>query len=114
MNQQQLSLSQSALVAAWRENLPAELQQGDSVIVRGDAADAQALTIHIDAAGHTQYSFDFKCTYLDDRSVRVDLIDAEQDDVSIDEATPVVQELVADYTRHIHECAQTLQAITHQ
>jgi hypothetical protein len=59
------------------------------------------------------YSFDFKCTYLDDRSVRVDLIDVEQDDESIDEHTTIVQELAADYVRHIHECAQAVQSITH-
>jgi hypothetical protein len=113
MADQDLSVSQPTLVAAWNENLPFQLHQSDSFSVRGDSANSQALNIHVDTAGRTKYSFDFKCTYLDDRSVRVDLIDVEKDDESIDERTTIVQDLVEDYVRHIHECAQAVQSITH-
>lgn len=113
MTDQQLAVNQSRLVAVWNKNLPVQLQRTDSVKVSGDMADPQALTIHIDTAGHTNYSFDFKCTYLDDRSVRVDLMDVEQDNETINEQITVVQDLVEDYVRHIHECAQALQSITH-
>lgn len=113
MADQDLLVSQPTLVKAWKENLPLQLHQSDSFSVRGDAADSKTLNIHIDTAGRTKYSFDFKCTYLDDRSVRVDLIDAEKDDESVDEQTTIIQDLVEDYVRHIHECAQAVQYVTH-
>ena len=85
MADQYLSVSQPALIDAWEENLPFQLHDNDV----------------------------FKCTYLDDGSVRVDLIDAEKNNESIDEHTPIIQDLVADYVRHIHECAQAVQSVTH-
>lgn len=113
MADQNLSVSQPTLIKAWKKNLPLQLNQNDSFDVRGDSANSQALNIHIDTAGRTKYSFDFKCTYLDDRSVRVDLIDVEKDDESVDERTTIIQDLAEDYVRHIHECAQAVQSITH-
>ena len=113
MAYQYFSVSQPALIDAWEEKLPFQLHDNDSFQVRGDPTDSQALTIHIDTAGRAKYSFDFKCTYLDDRSVRVDLMDVEKDNQSVDEHTPIIQELAADYVRHIHECAQAVQSITH-
>jgi len=112
MGKQDLSVSQPCLVAAWKENLPLQLNESDSAKVSGDPADPQTLQIHIDTAGHTQYSFDFECTYLDERCVHVDLVDVEKDDESVDEQTEIIQGLVEDYVRHIHECAQAVQSIT--
>ena len=113
MGKQDPFVSQPCLVAAWKENLPLQLNESDSAKVRGNSADPQALQIHIDTAGHTQYSFDFECTYLDDRSVHVELVDVEKDDESVDEQTDIIQGLIEDYVRHIHECAQAVQSITH-
>lgn len=113
MTDQDFSVSQSTLVEAWNDSLPLQLHDSDSFQIRGDSADEKALRIHIDTDGRTGYSFDFKCTYLDDRSVRVDLIDVEKDEESVDEHTVIIQELVEDYIRHIHECAQAVQSITH-
>lgn len=104
----QLSLSQDTLVTAWAEQLPIQLHDGDRAEVKADENDPQGVRIHIQAAGHSEYSFDFACTYVDDREVKVELIDVEKGHRTIDERTETVQELVNDYIRHIHECAQAL------
>ena len=75
-------------------------------------ADAASLRIHIETAGHTKYSMDFHCTYVDQREVAVQLIDVEADGISVDEHTQIIQDLAEDYVRHIHECAQALQEVT--
>lgn len=113
MADRDFDINQARLVEAWKDSLPLQLEQTDSLNVRGDTAESKALHIHIDTAGRTKYSFDFKCTYLDDRSVRVDLVDVEKDAESVDERTEIIQDLVADYVRHIHECAQAVQSFTH-
>ena len=113
MTNQDFSVSQPELIDAWKENLQLQLHDSDSFSVRGDPSNPKSLQIHIDAAGRSKYSFDFKCTYLDDRSVRVDLEDVEKDNESVDEHTIIIQDLIEDYVRHIHECAQAVQAITH-
>lgn len=110
---QDFSVSQTTLVEAWKKNLPLQLHKNDTFDVQGDMANPQSLNIHINTAGRTKYSFDFKCTYLDDRAVRVDLVDVEKDDDSVDEHTTIIQDLAEDYVRHIHECAQAVQSITH-
>lgn len=100
------------LAAAWAEELPNQLPESDHARVWADEADPNALRIHITNAGRTSYSFDFKCTYVDSREVKVELVDVERDDVHVSEQTDTIQNLVQDYVRHIHECAQTLQKVT--
>ena len=106
-------INREQLRQAWQDELPTILNPGDSCEVRLDEADEQSLRIHIDAAGRSGYSFDFKCTYVDDREVRVTLIDAEKDGKATDERTETMQQLIEDYVRHLHECAQALHRLTH-
>lgn len=101
------------LFSAWKETLPQLLNEGDSVFIDFDEANSSRLRIHINAAGHSGYTFDFTCLYVDDREVKVEFIDMEKDGIHVDEHTEIIQTLIEDYIRHIHECAQTLQRITH-
>lgn len=109
----ELNVDQSTLVNAWQERLPIILKPGDRAEVAADEGDPNAIRIHIDAAGRQDYSFDFQCTYVDSREVKVDLVDVERAGATTDERNENIQGMVGDYTRHIHECAQTLQQITH-
>lgn len=107
------SIDQTQLVAAWQQTLPTTLDPSDQATVRADEAIPQGLRIHIEAAGHQAYSFDFECAYVDHHEVQVKLVDVEKDGRHIDERTEVIQELTQNYIRHIHECAQALQNLTH-
>ncbi|MNZ64045.1 hypothetical protein D3C78_822070 [compost metagenome] len=109
----ELQMNQENLADAWRHTLPEIVHEGDRCKVLPDEADAKALRITIDTAGHQDYSFDFKVAYVDSREVKVELIDVERDHISIDERGDMIQELISDYTRHLHECAQTLQQVPH-
>jgi hypothetical protein len=109
----ELQMDQQQLVDAWQRTLPEYVNEADRVSVLADEADAQTLRITLDTAGHQMYSFDFKATYVDSREIKVTLIDVEKDGRSVDERTPIIQQLVEDYTRHIHECAQALHVLTH-
>jgi len=93
--------------------LPGFLETSDKADIQPDEADPEALRIHIDTAGRTEYSFDFICKYLDSREVKVNLVDAEKNDRTVDESRETVQHLIEDYMRHIHECAQSLHELTH-
>ncbi|KQX60135.1 MULTISPECIES: hypothetical protein [unclassified Paenibacillus] len=108
-----LTIDQAELVNEWMTVLPTTLHQTDQARVWADEADPQALWVHIMAAGHTGYTIDFKVTYVDDREVKVELTDVQQGTTHIDETSEIVQNLVDDYIRHIHECAQALQKVTH-
>ncbi len=108
-----LTINQAELVNEWMTVLPTTLQPTDQARVWADEADPQALRVHIMAAGHTGYTIDFKVTYVDDREVKVELTDVQQGTTHIDETSEIVQNLVDDYVRHIHECAQALQRVTH-
>lgn len=110
--EEQLSIDQDRLVGAWQRTLPTILNGSDKAEVLADEADAQTLRIHIRVEGHTMYSFDFKCTYVDSREIRVELVDVERDGQTVDERGEIIQQLVQDYTRHIHECAQALHSVT--
>ncbi len=101
------------LYAAWHETLPRILNDGDSVKIQFDEANSSRIRITIHTAGHSGYTFDFTCLYVDDREVKVEFIDVEKDGIHVDEHTEIIQTLIEDYIRHIHECAQTLQRITH-
>lgn len=109
----ELQVDQESLAAAWRQALPNVVNSADRCTVLPDESDAKALRITIDTAGRQAYSFDFKITYMDSREIKVELIDVEKDNVSVDERTDMIQQLIHDYTRHLHECAQTLQQLTH-
>ncbi|MBO2946046.1 hypothetical protein JJQ72_18885 [Paenibacillus sp. F411] len=109
----ELNVGQEVLVGAWQERLPTILKPGDRAQVAADLANPQGLRIHIEAAGRQDYSFDFECRYVDSREVQVKLVDVERAGVVVDERNENVQGMAGDYTRHIHECAQALQQITH-
>jgi two-component sensor histidine kinase len=107
------TLNQAELVAAWQKTLPDYLNESDQAKVMQDASNPQLIIIHIDSAGRSFYSFEFNVTYLDSREVKVEFQTALKDNKPIAEQTEQVQELIKDYVRHIHECAQALQKITH-
>ena len=102
------------LAIEWNKVLHTLLHSPDQAVVTADESDNQTLRVHITSAGHTQFSFDFKVTYADDREVAVELVDVQEGDRTIDERTERIQQLIEDYVRHIHECAQAMQNITHQ
>ncbi|MFC4778906.1 hypothetical protein ACFO9Q_19095 [Paenibacillus sp. GCM10023252] len=108
-----LQVDQAELAAAWQRVLPERIAPGDRCEVKADEANQHTLRITIHTAGHQMYDFDFKVTYVDSREVRVELIDVEKDNVSVDERTDIIQQLIADYQRHLHECAQALHDLTH-
>jgi hypothetical protein len=112
MKNDQLDIDQQRLLDAWRRTLPSVISSSDKCEVNADEADPRAVRVTIHTAGHSMYSFDFKCTYVDSREIKVDLIDAEREDQTVDERTEIIQTLVKDYIRHIHECAQQLHALT--
>lgn len=102
------------LVAAWQETLPNYLNETDQAKVKQDAKNSQGLQIHIATAGRSLYTFEFDVTYMDSREVKVDFKLASKDNKPVDEQTELVQEMIHDYVRHIHECAQDLQRITNR
>ncbi|MBN2981282.1 MULTISPECIES: hypothetical protein [Cohnella] len=109
----QLDVPQRDLVQAWRETLPERLQPGDQAVVKGDASSPEALVVQIRTAGRQKLEFDFSVKYVDSREIDIQLTDVEKDGVSIDERTEEMQSLIADYRRHLHECAQALHHFTH-
>ncbi|WP_059049781.1 hypothetical protein [Paenibacillus senegalimassiliensis] len=108
----ELNRDQTTLVNAWQTQLPEYLNPGDSAQVQADLADPDSLRIHINAAGRQFYSFDFQCSYMDPREVRVELVDVEREGRTVAESSTEIQELTGDYVRHIHECAQALASLT--
>lgn len=110
--EKELNINQATLVGAWQQQLPEMLGPGDSTIVQADAANPNAINVHINVAGHQMYAFDFRCSYQDTREVQVEMLDTRQAGRSCDVYTDTVQELAQDYTRHLHECAQVLHSIT--
>lgn len=109
----ELSVDQEQLAAAWRETLPRTMNVSDRCEVFKDEACDKSLRITIHSAGHQMYEFDFKVKYVDSREVQVELIDVEKDNVNVDERTDMIQQLIQDYKRHLHECAQALHGLTH-
>ena len=107
-----LQVDNQRLAEAWARTLPTVLNSSDRAEVVADEAEPNVLRVHIATAGRNNYSFDFKCTYVDSREVKVDLVDVERDGNNVDERTEIIQTLVDDYVRHIHECAQQLHAFT--
>lgn len=111
MSNKELQLDQQTLVDAWDEQLIEFLEEGDSSEVTGDV-DPKAIRINIQVAGRSMYELDFLCTYVDTREVDVELLDVDRDDRSVDEHSTEVQEVVEEYVRRIHECAQALKPLT--
>lgn len=110
----QLQMDQSRLVDAWRRVLPTTMKTTDAVTVQADEANPKALRVAVGNAGHSQYFFDFLVTYVDSREVKVELVDAEKGEGgTIDERGKLVQDLIQDHVRNLHECAQALQQETH-
>ncbi|MFB5269119.1 hypothetical protein ACE41H_20350 [Paenibacillus enshidis] len=109
----ELQIDQQQLVEAWQERLPTLIGPGDKAWVSADEADPKALRIHIEVEGRQMYSFDFACAYVDSREVKVNLVDVESEGRTVDERSDIIQQLADDYTRHIHQCAQALQQLTH-
>ncbi|KIL34530.1 hypothetical protein SD71_18760 [Cohnella kolymensis] len=109
----ELRVPQEDLVDAWGEILPRCLNNGDSAEVRADEADPSTLRVHIDCAGRQMYEFDFAVRYVDSREIDVQLTDAEKDGQTVDETNEIMQGLIEDYRRHLHECAQQLHSFTH-
>ncbi|WP_199623756.1 hypothetical protein [Paenibacillus alkalitolerans] len=107
-----LSVDPQKLVEAWNEQLQLVISPSDKASVNPDEKDPDVLHIHITTAGRTQYTFDFKCTYVDQREVHVEFIDVDIDGIAVNEGTEVIQTLIEDYIRHIHECAQRLKGLT--
>lgn len=108
----ELTLDQQRLVDAWRQTLPETMNPTDRSDVKADESDPKSLRVTIHSAGHQMYSFDFKITYVDSREVEVVLIDVEKDNQTVDERNDIIQQLIGDYTRHLHECAQALHRLT--
>ncbi|TCS82498.1 hypothetical protein [Tepidibacillus fermentans] len=112
-NQNQLNVDQKTLVSAWNDTLPDYLNPSDSAEVKVLEDPPNSLLVHIDTKGRQGYHFDFRVTYLDPREVKVNVVNIGTDGLVDDAHGVIARQLVEDYTRHIHECAQALQSITH-
>lgn len=112
LSRESAAIVDDRLLAAWQNTLPEQLEPGDGSAVQEDGADPHSLRVTIDVSGRTGYSFDFKCTYLDERELRVELVDVQKDGHHVDERNDHIQQLIEDEVRHIHECAQALHALT--
>ncbi|WP_274362419.1 hypothetical protein [Paenibacillus thermotolerans] len=107
-----LSVDPQKLADAWNEQLPFVLSPSDKATVTPDEKDSDVLHIHVTTAGRTQYTLDFKCTYKDTREVHVEFVDVDNAGIPANEQRQVIQTLIEDYIRHIHECAQRLKGLT--
>jgi hypothetical protein len=107
------TVPQDQLVQAWKQVIPEWVHGGDRAEVWADEADPRALRVHIRTAGHQMMEFDFAVRYVDSREIDIRLADAERDGQTVDERNDVMQSLIHDYRRHLHECAQALQDVTH-
>ena len=111
-NQDQMNVDQQTLVNAWKQNLPNYLHESDSANVKA-LDENNTFLVQIDTKGRQGYHFDFQVTYLDPREVKVDVVNIGTDGLVDDASGTIGHELAEGYTRHIHECAQALQSITH-
>ncbi|MBC8078913.1 MAG: hypothetical protein H7X86_01110 [Gorillibacterium sp.] len=103
----------SYLLQGWNTHLSECLHESDKADVTLDEHDPSLLRIHIVTEGRSGYTFDFTAQYVDDREIKVTFVDVEKDNRATDEHTDRIQSLTDDYVRHIHECAQILQRVTH-
>ncbi|WP_058300248.1 hypothetical protein [Gorillibacterium timonense] len=113
MSEDLIPIVNDRLIAGWREHLPECLNPNDEAEVQLDGHDPNLLRIHIVTEGRSGYTFDFTVRYLDDREIEVGFVDVDQEGRTADERTDKIQALIEDYVRHLHECAQILQRVTH-
>ncbi len=109
----ELTVPQEDLAIAWQRVLPERLHGGDEAKVSPDENNPKALRVHIRTAGRQMMEFDFLVRYMDSREIDIQLVDAERDGETVDERNDVMQALIYDYRRHLHECAQALHELTH-
>ncbi|CAM3915272.1 hypothetical protein COLU111180_14225 [Cohnella lubricantis] len=109
----ELTVPQRELAEAWRRTLPERLRAGDQAEISEDEKHPDTLLVSIQSAGRSDLEFDFTVKYVDSREIDIQLTDVERDGRSVDERTDVMQELIEDYRRHLHECAQALHHFTH-
>ncbi|MFC6333190.1 hypothetical protein ACFP56_11195 [Paenibacillus septentrionalis] len=109
-----LPIDKQTLAQAWQETLPTFLNTADECNVQPDAKFDDTLLIHIANNGRSHYSADFRLSYVDQREVKVELLDVEKGNAAADDHTIAAQNLVEDYVRNIHECAQSLKGLTNQ
>ena len=109
-----LPIDKQTLAQAWQNTLPTFLNQADECNVQPDAKFDDTLLIHIANSGRSHYSADFRLSYVDEREVKVELLDVEKGNTAADETTIHAQNLVGGYVRNIHECAQSLKGLTNQ
>lgn len=114
MTTEQLAVDNKTVAKVWQEQLPSILNEADKCEVIADEGDPNALRVNIVTAGRTGYSFDFKVTYVDSREIEVQLVDVEKDGNHVDEHTEIIQTLIEDHVRHMHECAQTVKNTTNR
>ncbi|GED15151.1 hypothetical protein [Aneurinibacillus migulanus] len=107
-----MSVNRDELLAAWQQALPSTFKQTDKVEVIADPLDQDALRIHVNTAGHNHYEFEYICRYVDPREVQVTLRDIQHMGATVYDPTLDIQNLSEEYTRNIHECAQTLHSLT--
>jgi hypothetical protein len=112
MTTEQLAVDNRTVAKAWQKQLPDILNPSDKCTVVADEGDPSALRVNIVTEGRSGYNFDFKVTYVDSREINVELVDVEKDGNHVDEHTEIIQTLINDYVRHMHECAQTVKNIT--
>lgn len=109
----ELTVPQKDLADAWRNTLPERLHAGDSAEISEDEKNPDTLLVSIRSAGRSDLEFDFTVKYVDSREIDIQLTDVERGGQSVDERSDVMQDLIADYRRHLHECAQALHHFTH-
>jgi hypothetical protein len=108
----ELRIEQNRLVELWQRALPNHISETSRAFVQADEADPETLRVTIHIAGHQMYSLDFKVEYMDRREINVTFIDVEKAGRTVDERNDIIQQLVQDCIRHLHECAQTLHVVT--
>lgn len=109
----ELNVPKEDLAEAWQRMLPERLHGGDQAEVRADGLDDRTLRVHIKTAGHQMMEFDFSVQYVDSREIDIQLTNVEKDSQPVDERTDIMQDLIHDYRRHLHETAQALHHYTH-
>lgn len=113
MSEETKPVLDDVLLEGWQAHLPETLNASDRSEVKRDAHDPNMLRVHIATEGRSGYTFDFTVKYKDDREVEVAFVDVDKDRINVDEHTDIIQTLIEDYVRHIHECAQILHRLTH-
>lgn len=109
----ELTVPPTDLAEAWQQTLPERLTKGDKAVVMTNQTDPRALQVQIKTAGHQMMEFDFAVQYVDSREIDIQLTDVEVDGQTVDERSDIIQQLIADYRRHLHETAQALHHYTH-